>query len=115
MDVGTLLHTARERAALSLPQISANTKIPLHTLRAIEENAFDRVPRGIFIRSFIRAYAREVKLDPDALVAQFVADDAPGDLPISLQPSEPDLSESGPSWAYVLIVSGLLAALASIT
>ena len=40
------------------------TKISVRLLRAMENNAFDVLPPGIFIRGFLRAYAREVGLDP---------------------------------------------------
>ena len=37
MDLGTDLRNARERAGFSLSDLAARTKIPLHSLRAIEQ------------------------------------------------------------------------------
>ena len=40
-------------------------------LGAIEREAFDSIPQGLFTRGYLRAYAREVGVDPDAIVARF--------------------------------------------
>jgi cytoskeleton protein RodZ len=73
MDVGATLQSARERSGLSLEDVARRTKISVRVLRAIEDNAFDAVPGGIFTRGYLRAYAREVGLDPAATVEQFLA------------------------------------------
>ena len=73
MDIGSELRSARERAALSLEDLFARTRIPLRHLRSIEENDFSNVPPGIFVRSFIRTYAREVGVDPAPLIAEYRA------------------------------------------
>jgi len=71
MDVGGDLRRARAARGLSLADIARRTKINHVLLRAIEENRFDRVPGGLFTRSYLRAYAREVQLDPESIVAQY--------------------------------------------
>jgi cytoskeleton protein RodZ len=73
MDVGAMLQSARERRGLSLDELAHRTKISVRVLRAIENNAFDLVPQGIFTRGYLRAYAREVGLDPTAMVEQYLA------------------------------------------
>jgi cytoskeleton protein RodZ len=73
MDVGAMLQSARERRGLSLDELARRTKITVRVLRAIESNAFDQVPQGIFTRGYLRAYAREVGLDPAATVEQYLA------------------------------------------
>jgi cytoskeletal protein RodZ len=72
MDVGATLQSARERSGLSLEDVARRTKISVRVLRAIEDNAFDAVPGGIFTRGYLRAYAREVGLDPADTVEQFL-------------------------------------------
>jgi cytoskeleton protein RodZ len=73
MDVGATLQSARGHRGLSLDELAHRTKISVRVLRAIEDNAFDRVPQGIFTRGYLRAYAREVGLDPTAVVEQYLA------------------------------------------
>jgi cytoskeleton protein RodZ len=71
-DVGAMLREARERRGLSLRQISNATKIAMMTLEALERNDIARLPGGIFSRSFVRAYALEVGLDPEVMIEQFI-------------------------------------------
>jgi len=74
MDVGGELRRARTGRKLSLGDVSAHTKINQNILRAIEDNRFDRVPGGLFTRGYLRAFAREVQLDPEAIVAKYRAE-----------------------------------------
>lgn len=127
MDLGTTLRTARERRGLSVEQLAAATKIPANLLRALEENEFHKVPRGIFVRGFLRSYAQEVRLDPKAIVEQFIAESGEA-APVVTAPApaaaaveehieepgiDPNLSESRPGWGYVLIVAALVIAIVS--
>jgi cytoskeletal protein RodZ len=73
MDLGAELRHARERLGLSVDDIAQRTKIRAPTLRAIENDDFDRLPPPIFTRGFLKAYAREVGLDPDAVAERFTA------------------------------------------
>ena len=70
-DVGSELAQARERRALSLAELARRTKIKEATLRAIERNDARKLPGGIYMRGFLRAYAREVGCDPEAIVARY--------------------------------------------
>src|SRR6266542_2788207 len=72
MDVGAALRDAREQRGLSLNRLSQATKITVTILQAIETNRRDMLPRGIFLRGFVRAYAREVGLNPEDTVRQYL-------------------------------------------
>jgi cytoskeleton protein RodZ len=73
MNPGLQLRNAREHRCLSLRDVSNVTKVPIGALEAIELNKIDRLPRGIFTRGFVRAYAAAVGLDPHATVDEFLA------------------------------------------
>ncbi|MCX6553320.1 MAG: helix-turn-helix domain-containing protein, partial [Acidobacteria bacterium] len=73
VDFGTYLRQAREKRGVSLQQVSATTKISVRVLDALERNDPRKLPGGIFSRAFVRSYAREVGLDPEVVVTQFVA------------------------------------------
>lgn len=62
---------ARETRGISLHDMAARTKISITALESLERNDFSRLPGGIFGRAFVRAYAVEVGLDPDASVNRF--------------------------------------------
>src|SRR5437899_10781897 len=70
---GGALREARERRGVSLRQIAAATKISMSVLEALERNDISRLPGGIFSRAFVRSYAIEVGLDPEATIQEFIA------------------------------------------
>jgi len=72
-DFGTRLREARERKGVSLRAIADATKISVAVLEALERNDVSRLPGGIFSRAFVRSYAIEVGLDPEATIQEFVA------------------------------------------
>ena len=63
-----------KRSGVSLREIAPATKISVTALEALERNDFARLPGGIFSRSFVRAYATAVGLDPDETVHEFLAE-----------------------------------------
>lgn len=72
-EFGPLLRHAREKRGMSLQQVAATTKISARVLDALERNDPSKLPGGIFSRAFVRAYAREVGLDPEETVNRFMA------------------------------------------
>jgi len=70
-SIGETLRRERIRQGFELPQIATRTKIGLHLIEAIEADQFDRLPGGVFARSFVRQYARLLGLDEEELVGQF--------------------------------------------
>jgi cytoskeletal protein RodZ len=72
-DFGAHLRHAREQTGRSLREIASSTKISVLALEALERNDASRLPGGIFSRAFVRAYAKEVGLDPEEAVRRFVA------------------------------------------
>jgi cytoskeleton protein RodZ len=70
---GGRLRDARERRGVSLRQIANATKISVGVLDALERNDISKLPGGIFGRAFVRSYAIEVGLDPEATIQDFIA------------------------------------------
>jgi cytoskeletal protein RodZ len=69
---GGRLRDARERRGVSLRQIANSTKISVGVLEALERNDISKLPGGIFGRAFVRSYAIEVGLDPEATIQDFI-------------------------------------------
>jgi transcriptional regulator with XRE-family HTH domain len=120
MDIGSELRHARERLGLSLGDIAERTKIRTATLRAIENDDLDRLPPPIFTRGFLKTYAREVGLDPDAIVERFApalrtTDDARGDVVRATEKTvvaEPSpIDRSTVETAVLILAAGLLVVL----
>jgi cytoskeleton protein RodZ len=61
----------RDAAGISLEQIAAGTKISLRFLRAIEAEAFEQLPGGIFNTSYLRQYAEAIGYDTGDLLAHY--------------------------------------------
>src|ERR1700737_3723046 len=72
-NLGARLREARERRGISLRQIANATKIGMSALEALERNDISRLPGGIFSRAFVRSYAIEGGLEPEAPIQDFIA------------------------------------------
>ena len=70
MSVGETLRRERLKRNLELPQVSQELKISMRFLEAIEEEQFEKLPGGVFVKSFVRQYARFLDLDEDELAAE---------------------------------------------
>jgi len=71
-NFGARLRRQREEKQLALADIAAATKINIALFRGLERDDVSRWPSGIFRRSFIRAYAEAIGLDPDAVCHEFL-------------------------------------------
>lgn len=69
---GARLRRQRERQHITLGQIAASTKIQASLFEGLERNDVSRWPGGIFRRSFIRAYAEAIGLNPDQICREFL-------------------------------------------
>lgn len=71
-DFCLALKTARERKGITLDEIAKTTKIPARLFAAFEQNDMRGWPKGIFRRSFFRAYIRTIGLPVAGTCADFV-------------------------------------------
>ena len=72
-EIGATLREARERRQLSYDQVEAETKIRAKYLRALEEEEFDALPSGTYVRGFLRAYASYLGLDGRLFVDEYAS------------------------------------------
>ncbi len=70
---GERLQREREMRGITLEEIAEATKIGTRSLRALEEQDFDKLPGGIFNKGFVRAYARYLGLDEEQAVADYLS------------------------------------------
>ncbi len=69
---GEKLRKQRERRGIELEAISNTTKISTRMLRALEDENFDQLPGGVFNKGFVRAYARQIGLNEEQAVAEYL-------------------------------------------
>ncbi|MBY0386351.1 helix-turn-helix domain-containing protein [bacterium] len=70
-EIGQLLKQTRETQGKTLEDVSAQTRIQLTTLQALENGEFGRLTNKAFIKGFLRQYAKVLGLDADELLAMF--------------------------------------------
>ena len=66
---GAALQAARLARQLSVAQVADRLKLSAAVVAALEANEWDRLPAPVFVRGYIRAYARLMALDDEALLA----------------------------------------------
>jgi hypothetical protein len=64
---GPALRELREQRGIALRSVAERTRISLRQLEDIEAEAFARLPVEVYLRGFVMAYARELRLDPEAV------------------------------------------------
>lgn len=71
--LGERLEEARKRKGISVREAAEATKIRSDYLQKFEANSFDFDLPPLYVRGFLRAYAKFLELDPQRLVAEFDA------------------------------------------
>ena len=79
----------------------------LRVLDLIEDNEFDAITAPIFVKGYLRAYARIVLLNEDEMIAQYVelfSDDDPTINTISTMASEITVDDARIKWTTFLVI-----------
>jgi cytoskeleton protein RodZ len=69
-SIGERLRRQRLQNRISLERVSLETKIGVRLLEAIEAGQFEKLPGGVFRRSFVLQYARALDLDPEEIAGE---------------------------------------------
>jgi cytoskeleton protein RodZ len=78
-SIGTQLVNARKALKLEVDKVATELKLDVATIRALESDDRAALPAPIFVKGYLRSYARLVGLAEDALVQRYTAE--AGDLP----------------------------------
>jgi len=70
-NLGQRLKTRRTEKGLTVEEVSEATRIPVHQLASLESGQFDNLPALVYVRGFIRAYARLLAMDERELLDEF--------------------------------------------
>jgi transcriptional regulator with XRE-family HTH domain len=73
LDPAARLRLARENKGLSVRQVAEATKLSVRQIELLEKGSLSGLPDGIYRRSIVKAVAREVGLNPDQLLTEFMA------------------------------------------
>ncbi|GAC1352885.1 MAG: hypothetical protein NVS3B20_19800 [Polyangiales bacterium] len=106
--LGARLRHEREIRGFSTEEVARATRIPLTSVERLEADRFDDLPGEVFVRGFLRSYAKAIALDPNEVLAQYSSvRRVPEVAPISLPPSRSPKREGrrlGVAIAFVLLL-----------
>ena len=71
---GDALQRIREHRDIDLRDISDHTKISLMNLRYIEDMEYDQLPAAVYVRGFLREYAKYLRLPGRQVVETYLAE-----------------------------------------
>jgi cytoskeletal protein RodZ len=72
-SVGQHLRELREARRMSIAEVARATRVPASSVERIEADRFDELPGEVFVRGFLRAYARAIEVPPDDVLARYTA------------------------------------------
>lgn len=70
-SLGTYLRRMREEKNISIEQVAYATRISLKMLRALEEDDHSSLPAPTFVRGYLQAYAKYVRIDTQDLLLRY--------------------------------------------
>ncbi len=82
-SLGRYLKKERELRQISVAEVAQTTRIPVRILEQIEGDAVESLPADVFIRGYLRAYARAVSLDEGDVLSRYQSKPEP-EVPASL-------------------------------
>jgi len=106
VSIGETLAQARDRAGLTVAEVSAQTRIRESLIRSIEQDEFGACGGDFYARGHIRAIATAVGIDSQALITEYDAVH-PSAGPVTLDDllSRPSpRRKRGPSWMWLGVV-----------
>lgn len=77
VNFGTFLKDERERRQVSLAEVSRTTKLSVSSLKLMEAGNLDDLPPDVFVRGFIRSYAKTIGIsssEPLGLLDQILSE-----------------------------------------
>lgn len=66
---GSILREAREKLGLTVAEVAAQIKFAPRQIEALEADDYANLPEVAFLRGFVRSYAKILRLDAEALLA----------------------------------------------
>ncbi len=71
LSFGRYLQAVRLEKKISLEQVSQQTRIGLGNLLLIEQEDFEQLPAEVYVKGFLRSYAKAVGADGDEVIRRY--------------------------------------------
>lgn len=115
---GAILKKEREAQGISLGDMATFSRLSVNQLRALENEDIDQLPMPVYTRAFIRDVAKQLSIDPEPLVEDYVSrfgrtdagqipsKDPAGEVVISRRHEHRGLKVSGVALIAAILVLG---------
>jgi hypothetical protein len=70
--VGQILKEKRKELGLDLKGVSRTTKIRYEYLKAIEDEAFEKLPVEVYVKGYIKEYSKILGVDPQPIIDAYI-------------------------------------------
>lgn len=95
-SIGRYLKTEREVRQISLEELAQTTRIPLRHLASLEDDRLEKLPSDVFVRGFLKSYAKAVGLTIDEVLRRYEHQSRSSSLPPSELSAAPITGIAGP-------------------
>jgi cytoskeleton protein RodZ len=107
-SAGAMLKAERERLGLSREQITEKTRMRTQVVEAIENEAWGSLPPPVFVRGFLRAYAKVLGLAQETVIELYTKS-VPSESPEQIPHLGPSRNRRQRTW-FILLLFAILAA-----
>ena len=83
-SIGQFLRSEREIRQLSREELAQTTRIPLRSLQLLEDDRLDSLPGDVFVRGFVKSYAKAVGLGVDDTIRRYEESSRPSKVPATI-------------------------------
>jgi cytoskeletal protein RodZ len=99
-SLGSYLKRERELRQVSIAEMAQTTRIPVRVLAHLENDAYTELPADVFVRGFLRSYARALGLDDESVLARYR-----GREPVDAAPSFPAVYAPEPGRRFGIAIA----------
>ena len=105
--LGALLKNEREKRGFSYEQLAQITRLRKHFLEAMENEEWESLPPSVFVKGFIRSYAKALGLEEEKLLDLYKSV-----VPEDVAPPTPIIEPKKPKRGIIIVLALFLGALA---
>jgi hypothetical protein len=93
-SLGPFLRSAREAKGVDLRDAAQQTRISINFLKAMEDEDFSRLPGEVFVKGFLKSYARFLDLNEEEVMRRYAERAAPA---VSAAPQKAEKPKAVPT------------------
>ena len=113
--VGAMLREARDDSGLTVLDVAQRLFLTEHYVQALEANDYDKLPGEVYVKGYIKSYARLLRLDAKRVMDAYRRPGAPvfdddGAGPLRTAPARSDRNWMVPLLLLLLLVGAVAAA-----